>query len=147
MSDSTAVTQTGNLPVHYAAAACYLPVMSIGFIASIAFLVMEPKENTEIRFHAVQSLLYQAVFIGGTILGSVVLTMLQVIGVIVISMISDSLVGLFSLLMMLVWLVFTLLVMVGAAGLLGLTVLAAMEKSPRVPVLAGQAAKFSGYTL
>lgn len=147
MSESTAVTQTGNVPVKFAAAACYLPVMSIGLIASAVFLFMEPKENTEIRFHAAQSLLYQAVLFGGAIVGSVVLTVTQIVVAIGASMISDSLVGIASLVMGLIWLLLILVISAGGLVLFGLTAMAAMEKSPRIPVLAGQAAKFVGHDL
>jgi uncharacterized membrane protein len=53
-------TQALGLDYNIAALLCYLPVCGINLIASIVFLVSEPKPNKILRFHAVQSLLLMA---------------------------------------------------------------------------------------
>ena len=138
MSENTAVIKTGNLSVHHAAAACYLPVMSINFLASVAFLVLEPRENTEIRFHAAQSLMVQALVVGLVVVGVVLWLVLSVVA----GLIDTNLGMLVNFGMLLLVVTVSLL---GALGMFALTALAAMEKSPRIPVLGGFAAKFSGH--
>lgn len=60
-------TKTGNVDFKMAAAACYLPVSFLHLIAAGLFLVTEPREHRFVRFHAVQSLLLFAFFIGGSL--------------------------------------------------------------------------------
>ncbi|HEY9868435.1 MAG TPA: Tic20 family protein [Candidatus Obscuribacterales bacterium] len=42
----------------------YLPLCAINLVCSIIWLLTEPKENRFLRFHAMQSVLLAAVFIG-----------------------------------------------------------------------------------
>lgn len=60
-------TTTANLDFHVAAALCYLPVSFLHLIAALVFYASEPKEHRFVRFHAVQSSLIFAVFLGGSI--------------------------------------------------------------------------------
>jgi uncharacterized membrane protein len=60
-------TKTGELDFKMAAAACYMPMMFIHLLAAVVFLAAEPKEHRFVRFHAVQSLLLAAFFIGGSL--------------------------------------------------------------------------------
>lgn len=62
----TTKTQTLSLDFNVAGMFCYMPFFAISLIASIIFLVTEPKNNIFVRFHAIQSLLLSA---SGTILG------------------------------------------------------------------------------
>jgi uncharacterized membrane protein len=95
-------TKTGALDFKLAAAACYLPVSFIHLVAAGVFLATEPKEHRFVRFHAVQSLILAAIFLGGSIgtilLGMVVFPLiLMVVGGVVgaaLSSISEDLGGL-----------------------------------------------------
>ena len=60
-------TQIGGLEQNVAGLISYLPC--IGFIASIAFLVSEPKTSRFVRFHALQSLIFN---VGGGVVFFVV---------------------------------------------------------------------------
>lgn len=42
----------------------YLPICAINLVCSIVWLITEPRENRFLRFHAMQSVLLAAVFIG-----------------------------------------------------------------------------------
>jgi uncharacterized membrane protein len=54
---ATTKTQVLGLENNIAALLCYLPVCGVSLIASILWLVTEPKTNRFVRFHAVQSLI------------------------------------------------------------------------------------------
>lgn len=146
MSENSAMVKTGDLDIKIAAAACYVPIMSIGLIASIAFLAIEPKEHTEIRFHAAQSLLYTVALIASSTVGSVLMILLGVVAGVAAGM-SDTLGLIMGLVYFLAFLLLMAVITLGGLGLFVLAALAFMEKSPKVPLLAGYAAKFSGHTL
>ena len=78
----------GGLTDNVAALLCYLPVGPVPLIASIVFLVVEPYKNSKfVRFHAFQSLFFQAALfvtmialvILGVILGAVFAPLLLII--------------------------------------------------------------------
>lgn len=50
-------TQVLGLDSNIAGLLCYLHICCIGLVASILWLVTEPKENKFLRFHSIQSLL------------------------------------------------------------------------------------------
>lgn len=56
-------TQVLGLDSNVAGLLCYLHICCIGLIASILWLVTEPKENKFLRFHSIQSLLLFGVMI------------------------------------------------------------------------------------
>lgn len=60
-------TKTGAVDFKMAAAACYLPISFLHLIAAGLFLATEPKEHRFVRFHAVQSVLLFAFFMGGSL--------------------------------------------------------------------------------
>ncbi len=101
MADDAALIKTGNLPLHIASAACYIPFFGINFLSSIIFLLLEPKENTAIRFHAIQSLLFQATIFVMMIAGVLTSVVIQVLSTIVGSILGDSMVFIVSLMGML----------------------------------------------
>lgn len=143
MSEETQLSTLGNLEPKIANMLCYLPIMSINLIASIAFMVTEEKENYRIRFHAAQGLLVVAsVFVAAIVY--VVLSVILSVGAAIIDGIlaTDGLLsllgGLANLLLMLVFLAYCLIVPFGA------TVLAFLEKGPRIPIMASLADKIVG---
>jgi uncharacterized membrane protein len=62
-------TKVLNLDYNVAGLLCYLPICCINWIASILFIITEPKESRLVRFHALQSLFFH---IGLAILGTLV---------------------------------------------------------------------------
>ncbi len=54
-------TDVGGVDYNTAGLLCYLPVPPINLAASVCWLVTEPKSNTFVRFHAMQSII---LFIG-----------------------------------------------------------------------------------
>ena len=147
MSDELPMkTKTGNLDFHLAAAGCYVPVMMINYILPVVFLATEPKEHRPVRFHAAQSLLLS----GGWIISTVVLAVLTVVVPLAFVLLGnllgmeDVLGGIGLLIQLLVTLVLLVVVFGGLGGLVLLAVLTAMEKDPRVPVIAGLAERFAG---
>ncbi|HXG67868.1 MAG TPA: DUF4870 domain-containing protein [Blastocatellia bacterium] len=77
-------TRTLNLDYNIAGLLCYLPICAINLIASILWLVTEPRENRILRFHALQSLLLIGVFV-------VLMIVLQIFGVVLSASGSDAL--------------------------------------------------------
>ena len=71
----TGKTQTLGLDYNIAAGLCYIPVCAINLIASILWIVTEPKTNKLVRLHAFQSLFLGifslVVWIGGIIVFAV----------------------------------------------------------------------------
>jgi uncharacterized membrane protein len=152
MSDAAALTKLGNLEPKLAGALCYLPVMYIHLLASIAFIATEPKDNRAVRFHAFQSLLITGVWLGGTL----ALTLLVVFVPIVLIILggvagdmlgSDGLAGLMMLLALGSQVVFGLgAVLFALAGPFLLMICAGMvvmEMPGRIPVLASLADRFA----
>jgi uncharacterized membrane protein len=85
-------TQVGGLANNVAALLAYFPCIAV--IASIVWLVTEPKSNTFLRFHAVQSLLFGAAIAVICIVLAVGLSVVNII----IGQISGVLAGLVGLL-------------------------------------------------
>ncbi|HEY6329621.1 MAG TPA: DUF4870 domain-containing protein [Blastocatellia bacterium] len=56
-------TKTLSLDFNIAAMLCYLPICCIGPIVAIIILVTEPKESRFVRYHALQSLFLDAVYV------------------------------------------------------------------------------------
>lgn len=71
-------TKVGGLDGNLAAAACWLPLGSLNIIASLVFFFTEPPESKLVRFHAVQSLMFQVAVIGASFMFGVVIAVLQV---------------------------------------------------------------------
>ena len=147
MSDELSTkTKLGNLDYHLASAGCYVPLMMINVVLPVLFLITEPKESRTVRFHAVQSL----ILFGVTTVLTVVLIGLSIvlpIGFIVAGGVlgmEDILGGIGMLLQLLTSLVLMGVALLGFVGMVLLAVLAAMEKDPRVPVLASLADRFAG---
>jgi uncharacterized membrane protein len=88
---------------------CYLPICCINLIASIIWLVSEPKENKVLRFHALQSLLLIGLWI-------VVYVIFMILGV-GVAFTPDAVGaaggGLLFIVQLLVWLIFLILVILG----------------------------------
>jgi hypothetical protein len=139
-------TKTGGLDFHLAAAACYVPVMMINYVAPPVFLLNEPREHYPVRFHAAQSLLVSAAWIVGTVVTMFLSFVLPLFFIVLGSIVGME--DLFGMLGLLLQLVLTLVLMAvvfgGLIGLIALAVLTAMEKNPRVPVLAGLADRLIG---
>lgn len=147
MSDDLPMkTKTGNLDFHLAAAGCYVPVMMLNYLLPIVFLATEPREHHPVRFHAVQSLLVSSVWLVATF-GLAILTFIVPFGLILIGSLlgmEDVLGGIGLLLQLLISLVLLVVSFGGMGGLVLLAVLTAMEKDPRVPMIAGFAERFVG---
>lgn len=140
MSDDTQLTTLGNLDPKIASALCYLPIMSINLIASIAFAVTE-KENKAVRFHAFQGLgLVGGLMVSGFLFGIVYVVCAIAVGVI------DGILGMDGMVAMLGNLVLMLFMLLYVAVVVivpfAMTALAFMEKAPRLPILAGLADRF-----
>jgi len=142
MSEETQLTTLGNLDPKLASALCYVPLMSINLIASLAFFFTE-KDIKPVRFHAAQGLLLAASIMASGVLLSVLVMVGTIGGSIVDAMLDTGgmLSLLFSLLILLATLVFALFVMVVP---LGLAFFAYSGNNTRVPVLAGFAEKLAG---
>jgi len=63
-------TDTIGLDYNIAALVCYLPIPPLNFIASLIWLMTEPKANLFVRFHAMQGLMMLGGLIGAQILVS-----------------------------------------------------------------------------
>lgn len=140
MSDDTQLTTLGNLEPKIATTLCYLPVMSVNLLASIAFAATE-KENKLVRFHAFQGLM----LVGGIMVSGFLFGILYTVCAIVLGIV-DGILGLNGLLAMLgnlaLLLVLLLYIAVVVIVPFGMTAMAFMEKAPRLPVLAGIADRF-----
>lgn len=148
------LTKTGNLPTHVAAAACYVPFFSVNLLASVGFLLLEPPEHTDVRFHAVQSLILQAIWIGATFLLTIAtIGWMVVLGGLLdfISMFDAGLIPAFATLgfgvQILLVLALFLVVLGGVVGFLGMAGMAAMQRAPEVPVVVRYANRFAGREL
>ncbi|MEZ4317379.1 MAG: hypothetical protein R3F61_07735 [Myxococcota bacterium] len=151
MSDFGPLTKTGNLQPHLAAAACYVPVMYVHLLASLVFLVTEPREHRFVRFHATQSMLVTAGWLGSTVVLLILMVLAPFLGIFLGALLSAASEELGALLMfvgILGEIFFGMLAILAAfAGpvvLFGCTLMAAMEKDIRIPVLAGLADRFAG---
>lgn len=144
--DEIQKTKLGNLDSHIAGAACYVPVMMVNYIAPPIFLLMEPKENTTIRFHATQSLLVTATWFASIFVGMLLMLMVPILLFVVGAAL--GLEDVFGIIAGLFYLVGVLLTMGATFGGIfvhaGLALLTAMQKNPRVPLLGGIAARFAG---
>lgn len=138
-------SKLGELDFKIAAAACYLPVMYVHLIASLAFLAIEPRENRPVRFHAGQSLLISAGWLGGTFLMLfvwVIAPMVLMMGGIVVgeAVGSEAVIALGMAFAGLVYFLALILVFVillaGPVLLVGCMLFTATGKDVRVPVLA-----------
>lgn len=65
-------TQVMALDYKLAAILCYTPILLVSVIAPIVFLKTEPRENRELRFHAIQGLSVSLIAIAFGILNSIV---------------------------------------------------------------------------
>jgi uncharacterized membrane protein len=100
-------TQVGGLANNLAALLCYLPCTAL--LASIVWLVTEPKSNSFLRFHAIQSLLFGAVVTIVVIALSITMTIIQL----VLATASGTLAAIVGLISTLFFLAFGLAVLVG----------------------------------
>jgi uncharacterized membrane protein len=137
--DATAgKTKLGNLDYNIAALACYVPVMGINAIASLAFFFTEPKESKLVRFHAVQGLFV----VGGLFVAMFADVLLSVVFGVIAGFINSgmlmTLASLASSLLMLLVLVAFL-----AAEALGMY-MAFQGKVFRIPVIGQIADKMTG---
>jgi uncharacterized membrane protein len=46
-----------------AATLCYIPFFALDFVASVVWLISEPKDNRYLRFHAAQSIVFGSAFL------------------------------------------------------------------------------------
>ena len=106
MSEQTQLSTLGNLEPKIANMLCYLPIMSINLISSIAFLATEDKANERVRFHAAQGLLLVGSIIVGSIVFGVLYTVISIAAAIVDGILGTD--GMLSLLAMLFLLLCTL---------------------------------------
>lgn len=144
MSEQTQLTTLGNLEPKIANMLCYMPVMSINLISSIAFLATEDKANERVRFHAAQGLLFTAsMMVVGVVVGVLFGITPVVMGII------DGILGADGMLVAVTMLAITLAFLAFLAVVVivpfGLSALAFMEKRVRIPVLAGIAEKLLGH--
>lgn len=144
--DEIQKTKLGDLDSHVAGAICYVPVMMVNYIAPPIFLLMEPKENTTIRFHAAQSLLVTATWFASMFLGFLIMMAVPVLLLVVGSATGlDEVFGLVAMLFYAGGALFTILAsFAGLFAHVGLALFTAMQKNPRVPLLGGIAARFAG---
>ncbi len=66
-------TQFIGMDFSLAACLCYLPIPLVGVIASIVWLVTEPKASLYVRFHAIQSLMV----LGGLVAANIVISLIN----------------------------------------------------------------------
>ncbi len=123
-------TDVGGVDYNTAGLLCYLPVPPINLAASICWLVTEPKSNTFVRFHAVQSLILFTGFIVATFAISAIgtLGMIPVIG------------GLFSLVS---GLLYFAAVLAWFAGSIMLVLKAKEREMYKLPVIGDLAEKYA----
>lgn len=151
MSDSTELTKLGSMQPHVAAGICYVPLMYVHLIASIAFLITEPKEHQHVRFHASQSLLVTGGWLGSTLLFLVLMILAPLLGIVLgalLSGVSEDLGAILMLVGILGEILFGILaIVVAMAGpfvLFALTLVSFLEMDVRIPVLATVAGKLAG---
>jgi uncharacterized membrane protein len=75
---------------------CYLPIFPINLIASLIIINSEPKENTFLRFHAMQSLVMMIVFMVAAIANStatLILSFIPFIGGLIATLVSLAFMG------------------------------------------------------
>lgn len=149
----TALTKLGNMEMKLASALCYLPVMYIHLIASIAFLAMEPKEHRQVRWHATQSLLVSAAWIVALVVSAGLWIFLPLFvmfgGTFVAALLdSDAIAGVSALLgfglQFLMLFVFLAAAFGGPLALLAGAGMVMMDKEGRIPVFAGLADRLAG---
>ena len=104
MDNSAGKTALG-LDTNVGGLLCYLPICAISLIYSILVLVMD-KENSDMRFHAFQSLLLTGAYI-------VAVFLVSFVGGIISAAISEILGALFSLLSLLIIIGFLVLMIIG----------------------------------
>ncbi|MCB9677732.1 MAG: hypothetical protein H6737_21680 [Alphaproteobacteria bacterium] len=142
MSDNTQLTTLGNLDPKLASALCYVPIMSINIIASLAFFFTE-KENKLVRFHAAQGLMFVVTLMVSGFVFGLVYGLGTVFGIVV-----DGVLGTDGLISLLVSLLLLLLMMLFLAVVVllpfGLAAMAYMEMPTRLPILAGLAERIAG---
>jgi uncharacterized membrane protein len=127
-------TKVMNLDSNIAALLCYFPCTAL--IASILFLVTEPKSNRFLRFHALQSLFFG----GSTAVVVIALLIVATIIQVVLGMASGTLATLVGLVFFLVWAVLLL-------GVLGVAVMAMIKayggQQWKIPGVGALAEKYS----
>jgi uncharacterized membrane protein len=132
-------TAVGNLDHNVAALLCYMPFFSINLIASVLFLVTEPKESKLVRFHAMQSLMLLAGIMASTFAWGFVYAIVMVLGTVIDD--SGMLAGIGALVMVL--LLFAILF-----GIIAIAVFCMIQafggKVFRVPVIGQIADRLSG---
>lgn len=149
----TALTKLGNMEMKLASALCYLPVMYIHLIASIAFLVMEPREHRQVRWHATQSLLVSAAWIAALVVSAMLWIFLPIVvmfggAILAAALESDGIAALSALLgfvlQFLMLFVFLAAAFGGPLALLAGAGMVMMDKEGRIPGFAGLTDRLAG---
>lgn len=138
-------TKIGELESDIAGMICYFPMM-VSYIAPPLFLLTEPKENTVVRFHALQSILVTLGWYGSTFLFFLLMGLSQFI--LVFGVTPDA-VELFALGSgVCFFLAFCGMMAAAFGGLIVhmlLSAFTAMGKNPKIPLLGHVAAGLTGF--
>ena len=102
--DAGATKSSTGLDANIAALLAYL----FGLLSGVIFYVIE-KDSKFVKFHAMQSILFNAIVAVVAIAGSIILTILGF----VLATVSEGLAFIYSLLMLLFWGIFCLAILIG----------------------------------